>query len=223
MIKESTAICHFEYNQKKITFYNQRSKEWTYPYNYTTAPEENLHSAGCGLFSLSHVIEWMHGVTIDPQYLSDFARSHGAREDDGTNRPVLLSACMEYGLAKKYGFYYNHDGLLNGEKALWEHICNHKGVALCNLRKGHIVGLVDSIIMPTGERAFLAIDSYSESASEKIRDSVLQIIENSLIIEYIKNNKNQHVGSTMQYGLFWVKASLPMDYNLIYKDNFGGI
>ncbi len=222
MIKESEPIFSIQYAGRNITFYNQRSRLWTQPYAYVSAPEEDLHAAGCGLFSLSHALEWMNDVKADPVELADFSLKYGGREEDGTNRPALLAACMDYGFGQKYRFRYDYDGLLNNKERLWEHISQKKGVALCNLRKGHIVALVDSKVMPTGERAFLAIDSFSESTRDTVRNHVLQVVEQSLVSSNQLNQSSLYVGSSTQYGMFWVKAELPMDYNLIYKNNEGG-
>lgn len=204
------------YGGRGMRFCNQRSKSWTYPYNGPTAPDDTLSSAGCGLFSLCHAVEWMHGLRLDPERLSDFAREKGGRGDDGTDRPALLHALMAHGEAGKMGFRYEEDGLRNDLDTLWEHISLKKGVSLCNLRVGHIVALVDSRVV-NGERQLLAIDSYSESGSEKVRDHVREIIPQSEITFDVFNKSGLFAGQGIQYGMFWVDAGLPRDFNLLHE------
>lgn len=204
------------YEGRTLHFLNQRSKDWSYPYDYVTSPDETLSSAGCGLFSLCHAVEWMHGIRLDPERLSDFAREKGGRGDDGTDRPALLHALMAYGEAPKMGFRYEEDGLRNDLETLWEHISQKKGVSLCNLRVGHIVALVDSRNVD-GEKQLLAIDSYSESAAEKVRDHVREIISQSEIVADVKNKDGMVTGQGIHYAMFWVTASLPKDFNLLHE------
>ncbi|NLB90558.1 MAG: hypothetical protein GX786_05000 [Clostridiales bacterium] len=124
---ESPPAFPIEYQNKKLLFYNQRNALWTYPYEHETEIEGNLHTSGCGLFALSHGIQWMNGRSMQPQTLADFAKNHGARKNDGTDRPMLLSAMMEQGLAQEAGFFYHGEGLLNQQKTLWDHIVQKKG------------------------------------------------------------------------------------------------
>lgn len=65
------------------------------------------------------------------------------------------------------GFSYVGDGLRNDLDTLFQHIAVEHGVALCNLRVGHIVALVAAREVQ-GVKQLLAIDSYSESAAEKV-------------------------------------------------------
>ena len=216
MLEESGPILNLEYEGKNLTFFNQRSDQWTYPYEHERAPKDNLHTAGCGLFALSHGIQWLQNVKISPTELADFSKKHGGRGDDGADRPTLLAACMDQGLGQKYGFYYQKDGLLNDLDQLWQHIFIRKGIALCNLRKGHIVVLVEGAVY-RNQKVYLAIDSYSENNSEKIRDCVLKVIEPSRVTASIKDEKGTYIGTEDHYGMFWVDAQKPMDYNLIYR------
>ena len=58
----------FEYNGRNLRLLNQSCPEWTYPYAYPDIPEEanmNLHDAGCGIFSVSHLIDWITGEKHD--------------------------------------------------------------------------------------------------------------------------------------------------------------
>ena len=90
------------------------------------------------------------------------------------------------------------------------------GAALCNLRVGHIVCLVD-IRERGGEKQVLAMDSVCESAREKLRDSVRECVPGSEIVFRVKNAAGLEVGRAVQYALFWVPLSLPMDFNLLNK------
>ncbi len=216
MLQKTGTQMEIAYEVRTLRFLNQRNKGWSYPYEYVTSPNETLSSAGCGLFSLCHAVEWMHGIRLDPERLSDFARQKGGRGDDGTDRPALLHALMVHGEAASMGFRYEEDGLRNDLDALWEHISKKKGVSLCNLRVGHIVALVDSRVV-NGEKQLLAIDSYSESAQEKVRDHVREIIPQSEVVADVVNKDGLVTGQGIHYAMFWVPASLPKDFNLLHK------
>ena len=86
-----------------MRFFNQSHKGWTHPYEYQNNGS-NLHSAGCGIFSLAVVIQRMCGLEADVNALADFSCSCGGRGDDGTDRPALLAGLTKAGLAEKYGF-----------------------------------------------------------------------------------------------------------------------
>ena len=132
------------YNGKAVTILNQRSRLWTHPYDYRTPQKATLSSAGCGVFSICHCGQWLTGKAFSPEELADFSMQNGGRGDDGTDRPALLSAMMQKGLAAQYGFSYQGDGLRNDLETLRVHLLEHRGVALCNLRVGHIVSLLDA-------------------------------------------------------------------------------
>ena len=68
-----------------------------------------------------------------------------------------------------------------------------------------------------GLRQVLAIDSYSESASEKVRDRVTEVLPGSDIVYEVKNSNGVVVGQGVSYAAFWVDASLPRDFNLLHK------
>ena len=216
LLKPTGKVMEVAYERRALLFMNQRCRDWSYPYDYVTSPNETLSSAGCGLFSMCHAVEWMHGIRFNPERLSDFARQKGGRGDDGTDRPELLHALMAHGEAAKMGFRYEEDGLRNDLPTLWEHISQKKGVSLCNLRVGHIVTLVDSRIVD-GEKQYLAIDSYSESAAEKVRDHVREIVPQSEVIADLRNKQGLITGQGISYGMFWVNGDLPRDFNLLHK------
>lgn len=209
-------VMEVAYGGKIIQFYNQRSTLWDYPYGHDTAPKDTLHDAGCGLFSLSHAVQWMTGQNPDPKALSDFARTYGGRGDDGTDRPALLSALMREGKAQEWGFAYREDGLRNGEEPLWEHISINKGTALCNLRRGHIVTLIDSRVCD-GERQFLVIDCHSESNHEKVKEEVRQVVSQSRVEWQLRNERGVIIGEEATFALFFVPAAMPMDYTLLHR------
>ena len=119
------------YNGKAVTILNQRSRLWTHPYDYRTPQKATLSSAGCGVFSICHCGQWLTGKAFSPEELADFSMQNGGRGDDGTDRPALLSAMMQKGLAAQYGFSYQGDGLRNDLETLRVHLLEHRGVALC--------------------------------------------------------------------------------------------
>ena len=88
--------------------------------------------------------------------------------------------------------------------------------ALCNLRVGHIVALLDAR-EENGKRQLLAMDSVAESAGEKVRNSVYGVVDGSLISYPIRNSAGLVVGHGESYALFWVDAELPRDFNLLIK------
>ena len=89
-------------------------------------------------------------------------------------------------------------------------------VSLCNLRVGHIVCLVAARIQD-GEKQLLAIDSYSESAAEKVRDSVREVVPGSEIEWPVRNATGVQVSTSTSYAAFWVCATQPRDFNLLHK------
>lgn len=199
---------------RKITFFNQRNKEWTHPYAYQNT--ETLSSAGCGIFSLCHCAQWLTGHVQIPEKWADFSCANGGRGDDGTDRPALLHALMATGMNTHLGFRYEEDGLRNDLDTLYDFLLNKRGVSMCNLRVGHIVSLV-AAREKDGIKQVLAIDSYSESAAEKVRDHVLEIIPGSEVLYTVKNQQGLPVGENTAYAAFWVEASLPRDFNLLHS------
>ena len=205
-----------EYQGREFRLLNQRSRNWTHPYPYPeTSPNANLSKSGCGVFGVAHIVEWLTGRRLKPESLADFSVANGGRGDDGTDRPALLAAMMKEGYSSVCGFSYNGDGLLNDHELLWNHM-DGGNAALCNLRVGHIVALVDARETENG-REYLVIDSYSESAHEKVRNSVREVIEASSITSPVRNADGLIVGETTQYAMYWVDASQPRDFNLLHR------
>ena len=204
-----------EYQGRELRFLNQRSRNWTHPYPYGENDDSTLSSAGCGIFSIAHVVEWFTGKRMKPESLADFSVENGGRGDDGTDRPALLGAMMAHGYAGQCGFSYQLDGLRNDLEALWEHM-RAGNAALCNLRVGHIVALVDARETERG-REYLVIDSYSESAHEKVKNAVREVVEASSITAPVRNADGLAVGETTQYAMYWVDAAQPRDFNLLHR------
>lgn len=200
---------------KDLTVFNQRSRLWTHPYDYVTPYKETLSNAGCGIFSICHCGQWLTGKTFEPDELAEFSMANGGRGDDGTDRPALLSAMMEKGIAQEYGFRYEFDGLRNDKDTLWAHLTRRQGVALCNLRVGHIVSLVDARVAD-GENQVLVIDSYSETLDDRISPVVREIMPDSAIITPVYNAKNTLLGFRRQYALYWAACDTIRDFNLLY-------
>ena len=197
-----------------LRFCNQKSLDWTHLYEY----EHNgstLSDAGCGIFALVHAVEWMHGIRLDPDEAAEISVAVGGRGDDGTDRPAMLQGMMDNGFAARCGFRYEGDGLLNDHEQLWRHMIAGNA-ALCNLRVGHIVALV-AAREKGGRRQLLAMDSVAESAAEKVRDHVLEVVPGTEIRYPIRNASGATVGFGESWALFWVDAGLPRDFNLLHK------
>lgn len=209
------------YDDKTLLICNQRCREWTHPYAYE-GDGEDLHAAGCGIFSLSHAVEWMTGRRVSIESLADFSVQNGGRGDDGTDRPALLAAAKERGLAARLGFDYHMDGHLNDREALWAHVSGGRGVALSNIRAGHIV-LLCAARVQEGERQLLVVDSFCESADARVRDQVRGTIRGSEITFEVQNRAGLSVGTATQYAMYWVPLAMAVDFNLLHyvKDEDG--
>ena len=202
------------YAGRQLRLCNQRCRDWTYPYGYLDG-DDTLSHAGCGIFSAVHASQWLTGVFHAPEELARFSLDHGGRGDDGTDRPALLQAMMEQGLAREYGFSYHGDGLLNDLPALFQHLLNGNA-ALCNLRVGHIVALLSAREV-NGVRQVLAADSYSESMDRRIADHVCEVIPGSEIISTVENTHGTVVGIQRAYALFWAELGIVRDFNLLHR------
>lgn len=200
---------------RELTFYNQRCKDWTHLYAYA-GNGMSLSRAGCGIFALCHCAQWLTGEVQSPEKWADFSVACGGRGDDGTDRPTLLHGLMAAGHAQALGFRYEEDGLRNDKELLYNFLLEERGVALCNLRVGHIVALV-AAREAYGKRQVLAIDSYSESASERVFDHVCEVVDGTEITYLVRNNVGLPVGSGVSYAAFWVDADTPRDFNLLHR------
>ena len=208
---------YLQYEGKDLTIMNQRSRLWTHDYGYMDRSSSTLSSAGCGVFSVCHCGQWLTGKEFNPDTLADFSMDYGGRGDDGTDRPALLAAMQEHGWAEEFGFTYHGDGLRNDLDTLREHLLSHRGVALCNLRVGHIVSLVDARKVGDEVQA-LAIDSYSESMHERVMEHVREVIADSAITSAVKNENGLVVGERQQYAMYWVDTKTVRDFNLLWAN-----
>ena len=204
----------FTYEGRHLTLCNQRCRDWDYPYGYEEH-DNTLSHAGCGIFSIVHASEWLTGVWHSPEELAQFSLDHGGRGDDGTDRPALLQAMMDHGLARQYGFDYHGDGLRNDLSVLYDHLMNGNA-ALCNLRVGHIVALLGAR-EKNGVRQVLAADSYSESMDSRVADHVLEVIPGSEIVSKAENKNGLTVGLQRAYAMFWAELAIVRDFNLLYR------
>ena len=208
----------FEYEGKNLRLYNQSCPEWTHPYAYAAEggdPGENLHDSGCGIFATAHLIDWATGEKIDVEELADFSCANGGRGDDGTDRPALLAAMQKDGRLTKAGLRYDDDGLLNDHEALWR-VMTDGGCALCDLRVGHIVALVDAR-EADGERQLLVIDSSRDSMNPEVRTKVREVVPGSEAVAEYRNARGVRTGMDEHYAMFWVPLQLPFDFTLLHK------
>lgn len=207
-----------EYEGKTLRLCNQSCPEWTHMYNYPSIPreaEDDLHLAGCGIFSVIHLIDWLTGEKASPDELADFSMATGGRGDDGTDRPVLLKAMEEAGRLKKIGVHYAGDGLLNDHEALWANL-KAGGVALTNLRDGHIVAVVDCREV-NAERQILIMDSARDSMHPQVRGNICEVIPQSKVCARYINRRGVETQEGYHYGMFWVTLEQAEDFNLLRK------
>jgi len=202
----------FSYEGRSILFYNQQSLDWTHPYEWE-GNGSDLHKAGCGIFSMAAVIQYLCGKRIDIEEFADFSVKCGGRGDDGTDRPQLLAGMVDAGLDEEYGFSYTPAGLENNQTLLWNTLAAGGG-AMCNLRVGHIVALVGCRKI-RGERQVLVIDCDAESSDRRVRESVREVIPESMVINYTCNERGVEVGVNASYGMYWVPLEITRDFNLI--------
>lgn len=208
----------FEYQGRNMRLLNQSCPEWTYPYPYPDDPVEaldNLHTAGCGIFSVSHLIDWITGEKNDVEELAEFSVQTGGRGDDGTDRPALLAAMQKAGRLEKIGLKYNGDGLVNDHEALWQ-LLENGGYALTNLRVGHIVAIIGHR-MQNNERQVLIIDSSRDSMHVQVRRDVREVVPGSEIYAEYVNSNGVRCGDGQHYAMYWVPLTKCSDFNLLHK------
>ena len=204
----------FDYAGRHMKLCNQRCRDWTHPYGYLDN-DNTLSHAGCGIFSIVNASQWLTGVFHDPDELAQFSLDHGGRGDDGTDRPVLLQAMQDMGLAREFGFSYGGDGLRNDLPVLFEHLMKGNA-ALCNLRVGHIVALIGAR-EKDGVRQVLAADPYSESMDSRVIERVCEVIPGSEIVSPAVNDRGITVGWQKSYALFWAELDTVRDFNLLHR------
>jgi hypothetical protein len=204
------------YEGREILYHYQSCKDWTHPYLYQGEGNENLSTSGCGIFALCHAVEWLSDLRLNPDEMADFSMENGGRGDDGTDRPALLHALMATGKAREMGFEYHEDGLRNDLDTLFTHLYENKGVAFCNLRRGHIVALIGARIVE-GQKQLLAIDSVAESINVSVRKHISEVIPQSETYRAYVNESGVYLGESKQFAMFWVDAALPVDFNLLHR------
>ena len=203
-----------EYQGRVLKLCNQRCRARTHDYSYQ-GNGSTLSVAGCGIFSIVNASCCLTGVFQEPDELAQFSLDHGGRGDDGTDRPALLQAMMDTGLAREYGFSYRGDDLRNDLETLYAHL-KAGNAALCNLRAGHIVALLDARERD-GIRQVLAADPYSESTDSRVADHVREVVPDSKIISAIENKNGLTVGWQCSHALFWADLDIVRDFNLLYR------
>lgn len=206
------------YAGRELRLLNQSSLEWTHPYGYPGDPREandDLHDAGCGIFAVAHLVDWRTGKKLDVEELADFSCATGGRGDDGTDRPVLLSAMEAAGRLREVGLHYEGDGLLNDREALWR-CFEEGGCALCDLRVGHIVALVDHRVKD-GERQFLVMDSSRDSVHPSVWWKICEVVPESEVCAEYRSRRGVHTGEARYYAMYWVPFDLPYDFNLLHR------
>lgn len=207
-----------EFQGKTLRLCNQSCPEWTHMYNYPGIPREeddDLHRAGCGIFSMIHLIDWISGRKDDPDELAQFSMDNGGRGDDGTDRPMLLKAMQEAGRLEKLGLRYDGDGLLNDHEALWANL-EAGGAALTNLHVGHIVAIVDHR-MQDGERQILIMDSARDSMHPAVRNNIREIVPQARVCARYQNDHGVVTQEGYHYGMFWLPITQAQDFNLLHK------
>lgn len=202
------------YQGMNIRYFNQIHKGWTHPYEYEHNGSD-LHDAGCGVFSMAVVIQRLSGQEVDPNALADFSCACGGRGDDGTDRPELLSGMVRAGKDQEYGFRYDGDGLVNDHALLWK-VLSEGGCAMCNLRVGHIVAVIDCREV-NGEKQMLVVDSACESSDRRVRDSVREILPESAVTYLVHNGDGLACGLSISHSVYWVALDTAKDFNLIWK------
>ena len=202
-----------DYEGRTLRLYNQRCREWTQNYGYQGS-DATLSNAGCGIFSIGNAVGFLNGLQVDADALAVFSMENGGRGDDGTDRPALLAAMQEKGLAERFGFSYRGDGLRNDLDTLYDHLLRG-GAALGNLRVGHIVALCQAR-EEQGEKQVLALDPYSETNHEKVSTFVRQVIEESAVITAGKNENGGAVFYTLTYAMYWMPLTRVHDFNLLH-------
>ena len=209
---------YHEYKGRHLRLCNQSCPDWTEPYPLPGRPDfddRTLHTSGCGIFSLIHVIDYFSGEKDDPGELAMFSALHGGRVEDGTDLELLLTAMQKAGRLEKTGLHYAFDGIYNDPEALWQNMISG-GAALTNLREDHIEALVDRRIAE-GERQLLVIDSARDSMHPAVRTWVREVEEGTQISADYQNNHGVITGRDTHYAMFWVPLSLPFDYALLRK------
>ena len=199
---------------REILFRNQRHPGWTHPYPYLGG--ETLHTSGCGVFALCHCLQWLTDLIWPPEEIADLSVACGGRGDDGTDRPGLLSGLEKRGLAASMGFAWHGGGLENDLPRLYAFLREEQGVAMANIRPGHIVALL-AARETEGTRQILVVDSFSESGDPRVQPRVISPVPGTLTSFDLPA---QHGGASLRregHAAYWVAADCPRDYTLLHR------
>ncbi|MGN0778183.1 MAG: hypothetical protein ACI4MJ_03465 [Aristaeellaceae bacterium] len=197
-----------------LLFHNQRHSGWTHPYPYHGG--ETLHNSGCGVFALCHCLQWMTGQIWEPEPMADLSVACGGRGDDGTNRPGLLAGLESCGMARRMGFAWHGGGLENDIPRLVAFLREEQGVAMANLRVGHIVALL-AVRELAGMQQLLVVDSYSESNDPRVSSHVTAVLPGSKVIDAPSHAADEPLLLREQYAAYWVNADCARDYTLLHR------
>ena len=198
---------------REILFRNQRHPGWTHPYPYLGG--ETLHTSGCGVFALCHCLQWLTGRIHQPEDIADLSVACGGRGDDGTDRPGLLSGLEKRGLAASMGFAWRGGGLENDLPRLYAFLRKEQGVAMANIRPGHIVALL-AARETEGTRQILVVDSFSESSDPRVQPHVIAPVPGTRV----SFDLPVQGGAPLRregHAAFWVAADCPRDYTLLHR------
>lgn len=207
--------CVIELLGRRIVFYNQNSTEWAKPYE-CAGDGGTLHRNGCGIFSLCHCAQWLTDREASPEYWAEAALRMGAVDGYGTVRPVLLRGLTQSGEAARLGFRYEDEGLLNDTDALFAFLKNQRGVAMGNVRPGHIVALVAARERDNGKQ-ILVIDSMAESCAPAVRQKIADVVPGTEISASVLNGSGIKPDEVTAYGAYWVSAASVKKYSLLHK------
>ena len=199
---------------REILFRNQRHPGWTHPYPYLGG--ETLHTSGCGVFALCHCLQWLTGQVWPPEDVADLSVSCGGRGDDGTDRPGLLSGLAECGMARRMGFAWQGGGLENDLARLYTFLREEQGVAMANIRAGHIVALL-AAREKDGIRQILAVDSISESGDPRVKPHVTAAVPGTRIVFDLPAPGGGFPLRHEGHAACWVRADCPRDYTLLHR------
>jgi len=90
------------------------------------------------------------------------------------------------------------------------------GYAMTNLRKGHIVAIVDHRVQD-GERQVLIIDSSRDCMHYNVRVDIREVVIGSEIYAEYVNRRGVRCGEGQYYAMYWVPISKCSDFNLLHK------
>ena len=199
---------------REILFRNQRNPGWTHPYPYRGG--ETLHTSGCGVFALCHCLQWLTGQVWPPEDIADLSVACGGRGDDGTDRPGLLAGLQACGMAERMGFAWRGGGLENDLPRLYAFLREEQGVAMANIRPGHIVAFL-AAREAEGTRQILVIDSFSESSDPRVRPRVTSLLPGTCTSFDLPAPDGVVPLRREGHAAYWVKADCARDYTLLHR------